>query len=140
MLLMTFGMHPAFADATPATKAPEVSTVGAGPYSGPLPEELAKLAQMVPSAAAPAIKAANTITVGPSSMQPPTPEALAKLAEYLATPVTLPLPEMSKLEAMQVPTEGTPALTPEELEKRANELAARRANLPTAPSAPKSAR
>ena len=127
---------------TPFTKGPEVSTVGAGPYLGPLPEELSKLAQVeavaVDSPSLDKEPDATTITtVGGNTL---TAEELAKLAAFPAVPATLPVPFMPKLDLMDVPTEGIPELTAEELQKRARELSAPqtapRLISPVAPAAP----
>lgn len=142
-LFLNLGLRAAHAEAPPQTKAPEVSTVGTEPYVGPLPGELLKLTLVEASSQAPAPtgKEPDVSTILSGVPGAPTEEALAKLAAYLATPVTLPLPEMPKLDPMAVPTDGTPALTPQELEKRASELAARRASQsPNSGTAPKSAR
>lgn len=95
----------ALAEGPPAAKAPEVSTTGTRPYLGPLPEELAKLARMEAApkpAALPAKEpAVLTITTGGSTL---TSEERAKLAQILAIPLVLPMPDLSKLDAMQTLT------------------------------------
>lgn len=126
-LLLTIGLQPARAEE--ATKGPEVSTVGIGPYFGPLPEELAKLDQPTENPTEtqpPQVKEPAVQTVTWSGGNALTVEELAKLEGLLATPTTPIVPELPKLEPMQVPVEGTPELTAEELEKRARELSAPR--------------
>jgi hypothetical protein len=114
---------PARADSVPSPKGAEVTTVGTGPYAGPLPEELAKLAQQqaLPETAPLSAKepAVSTMTtVGADSL---TLAEQVKLEALRIFPVTLPLPLMIKLEPMHISKEGTAVLTPQEREKHANE-------------------
>lgn len=124
----------ALAESSPATKGPEVSTVGTGPYLGPLPEELAKLAQLAAAAEltpAPAKEpAAATITTGAGNTL--TVEELAKLAALPAIVDTTSVPLMLKLVPMTVSKDGTASLTPQERDKRVRELA----TPPAPPAAP----
>lgn len=128
----------ALAEDPPMGKGPEVSTVGTGPYLGPLPEELAKLEQTetLPETVPPQSKDTPATTITPGIGNTLTVEELAKLAELLAIPVTLPSTVMEKLEPMQVPVNGIPSLTAEEREKRAQELAAPRPIAPAPAPAP----
>ena len=115
----------ALAEGPSESKGPEVTTVGADPYVGPLPEELAKLGQgAVAEESVPlSEKEAPTQTVISGKGDLLTAEALAKLAVLLEAPLVSPPWVMDKLAPMEVPTIGDPELTPEEWEKRARELA-----------------
>lgn len=120
------------------TKGIEVSTVGTAPYLGPLPEELAKLAQpeattvISPSPA----KEPDTATITRSGGNTLTEAELAKVAALLLLiPAPPPEPAMLKLEVMPVPKDGVPQLTAQEREKRARELAALPVITPVAPTA-----
>ena len=108
------------------TKGQEVETVGTGPYLGPLPEELEKLAQVEAAAAAAPLpeKGPAVVTLTPSRGDTLTAAEQAKLASFLASPVPLVTPEMMKLGTMQVPTTGVSQLTAQEREKHEHELAA----------------
>jgi hypothetical protein len=112
-------------DAAPITKGPEVSTVGSGPYLGPLPEELSKLAEMdaatAESSSSDKEPAAATMTAGGLNIL--TTEEQAKLAALLAVPVTPLESTMPKLGIMEIPKDGIPELTQQEREKHAIELA-----------------
>jgi hypothetical protein len=115
----------ALADGTAApAKGPDVSTVGTDPYLGPLPEELTKLALVTasPTEATPQTKEPEVATITTSGGNTLTVEEQAKLAAIVVGPALLPDSFMQKLEPMVVPTEGTPELTTQELEKRAAEL------------------
>jgi len=132
----------AFADGpAPTTKGPEVSTVGTDPYIGPLPEELAKLAQLeaTPVTSPPPVKEQATATITTGGGNTLTAEELAKLAAFLAVPVTPPAPVMPKLEIMTVLKDGIPQLTAQERDKHARELATPHVLTPPQP-APRSAR
>jgi hypothetical protein len=118
---------PALADGPGSiTKGPEVSTVGTGPYHGPLPEELAKLAAVEAAGVTSPLpaKTPETVTITKGGPIAPTAAELAKLAALPTNPDTLAVPVMPKLGLMQVPRDGTPELTAQEREKRARELAA----------------
>jgi hypothetical protein len=123
---------PSVADGPGAGKAPEVSTVGTGPYAGPSSEELAKLAQVQATSAATSspTKGPEVVTMAAGGDHPLTQSEEVKLAEFLAVPAILAIPIMPKLEVMHLLTVGTPDLTPQEREKRARELASR---VPTTP-------
>lgn len=133
LLLAGIGLTPVRAGAPPATKPPEVSTVGTQPYTGPLPEELAKLAGLeapsAPAAAEEKTPSVETVTVVPDA--PLSPSELAKLAALLPTPA-LPIAtpfeippgmETAKPDPMPDRSGGPAELTSEELAKRAAELA-----------------
>ena len=119
----------------PTTKGEEVSTIGTAPYLGPLPEELAKLAEL--GAAEPASSvpdkepSVDTIThAGGNTLTE------AELAKAAALPVIAPvLPEWLrlKLAPMQLSKDGSPQLTAPERAKRAAELNA-------SPTTPRSTR
>ena len=134
----------ALADGPPATKGPDVSTVGTGPYLGPLPEELAKLPQQVTSAETGPMLAkepatATTTTVGGNTL---TVGELAKVAALQAILGALPVPLMQKLEPMKVAMDGIPTLTAQERDKHAKELGTPTTaptTLPIPPFAPPSA-
>jgi hypothetical protein len=96
----------ALAEGPAEGKGPEVSTVGADSYLGPLPEELAKreFVEAVGATAPSAVKvpAAETVTSGEGNA--PTSEALAKLAMLLDRPLPTPLLDMEKLASLARPT------------------------------------
>lgn len=130
LVLIGAGGSRAWADDPAHTKAPEVSTIGTGAYTGPVPEELSKLAlvEAAPAASPTQAKEAEASTVTPGDGTTLSEEALAKMTALLSVPMALPLPvPMLKLEPMQVAEEGIPQLTPQEREKRAQNPPAPRA-------------
>jgi hypothetical protein len=105
----------------PVTKGPEVSTVGTGPYLGPLPDEVAKLAQLEAAAVTPPAPgkepAAATITTGGGNVL--TVAELAKLAALKTLPAKRPVPTMSKPVLKKGQAGGTVPVTAQEREKTA---------------------
>jgi hypothetical protein len=108
----------AHAKEAPVTKEQDAITVGAGPYTGPTPAELAKLAtaQHETAVVPPEAKLAAVSTVGQPQQGGLTPAQLAKLQTLLQA-LPAPPPEMVKLPTMEVPKDGIPEMTPQEREK-----------------------
>lgn len=121
--------------ATPTTKGEEVSTVGTAPYLGPLPEELAKLAELEvaePASSGPD-KEPSVDTITHAGANTLTEAEMAKAAALSVIAPVLPEWLMLKLAPMQLSKDGTPQLTAPERAKRAAELNA-------SPTAPRSTR
>ena len=121
------GWSPARAEGpAPTTKGEEVSTVGSGPYAGPMPEELTKLAELAAAIPAPSPPkkepSADTITGGGGHTL--TDAERAKAAALPVIPSSLPDWLMLKLTPMVVSKDGVPQLTAPERAKRAVELSA----------------
>ncbi len=118
------GVSASAADA-PAAKQPEVSTVGTEPYPGPLPEEIAKVAEVQSRSADAPLPAKEPVvaTVTPAGTDTLTAAEKAKVAALVPAAQAPPV-VMKKPPAMTPPQDGTPQLTPQEQKKHADEQAA----------------
>lgn len=143
LLSSSLWLSSAFADdQVPPVKGPDVSTVSSEPYTGPTPQELEKLAQITasPVESTPEAKTLDVSTITTTGGNALTAAEQAKLAAIVSAPTVWPDTFMQKLEPMVVPTEGTPDLTTQELEKRARELMAPNPDATAPTTAPRSGR